>query len=78
MRYHRLLTSGIGMGLLIPGATNPGLDLPDPNARDAGLYYAVIITPFGIVPGYIITLSDTNAGFNPVRFYRVFSDTPAP
>ena len=123
-------------GVLIPGATNPGLDLPGPNARDAGLYYVVITTPFGIVtnyvatvevkipfslvglpdrlpdgifdlqlsgtpgdpfalqstpdlfdwsvlvvgilPGYTITLSDTNAGFNPVRFYRIFSDTPAP
>ena len=25
-----------------------------------------------------IMFSDTNAGFNPVRFYRVFSDTPGP
>ncbi len=121
---------------LVPGATNPGLDLPGPSAGDAGLYYAVIITPFGIVtnyvatvevkipfslvglpdrlpegifdlqvsgtpgdpfalqstpdlfgwtdivvgtlPGYTVTLSDTNAGFNPVRFYRIISGTPAP
>ena len=123
-------------GLLIPAANNPWLDLPAPTARDAGLYYVVITTPFGIItnyvatvevkipfslvglpgrlpdgifdlqlsgtpgdpfalqstpdllgwldlvvgtlPGYTITLSDTNAGFNPVRFYRIFSDTPAP
>jgi hypothetical protein len=32
----------------------------------------------GTLPGYTITLSDTNAGFNPVRFYRVLSDSPAP
>ena len=32
----------------------------------------------GALPGYTITLSDTNAGFNPVRFYRIFSNTPAP
>ena len=32
----------------------------------------------GSLPGYTIRLSDTNAGFNPVRFYRVFSYTPAP
>jgi len=43
-------------GLLIPGATNPGLDLPGPSARDAGLYYAVITTPFGIVTNYVATL----------------------
>ena len=24
------------------------------------------------------TLTVTNAGFNPVRYYRIFSDTPAP
>ena len=123
-------------GVLIPGATNPWLDLPWPKAGDAGLYYVVITTPFGVItnyvatvevkipfslvglpdrlpdgifdlqlfgtpgdpfvmqstpdffgwtdlvvgfmPGYTITLSDTNAGFNPVRFYRVLSDTPAP
>ena len=123
-------------GLVIPSATSPGLDLPDPTARDAGLYYAVITTPFGIItnyvatvevripfslvgladrlsdgifdvqvsgtpgepfilqstpdffgwtdlvvgtlPGYTVTLSDTNAGFNPVRFYRIFSNMPVP
>ena len=27
----------------------------------------------GTLPGYTITLSDTNAGANPVRFYRVSS-----
>ena len=121
--------------VLIPGANNPGLDLPGPNAGDAGLYYVVITTPFGIItnyvatvevknpfslvglpyrlpegifdlqvfgtpgdpfvmqstpdffgwtdlvvgsmPGYTITLSDTNAGANPIRFYRV-SSTPPP
>ena len=121
--------------VLIPSATNPGLDLPGPNARDAGLYYVVITTPFGVItnyvatvevkipfslvalpdrlpdgifdlqvfgtpgdpftmqstpdlfgwtdfaigtmPAYTITLSDTNAGFNPVQFYRV-SSTPPP
>ena len=35
--------------VLIPGASNPGLNLPGPNARDAGLYYVVITTPFGII-----------------------------
>ena len=122
--------------VLIPGANNPGLDLPGPNARDSGLYYVVITTPFGIItnygatvevkipfrlvglpdrlpdsifdlqvsgtpgdpftiqctpdffgwldlfvgtlPGYTITLSDTNAGFNAVRFYRIFSNMAAP
>ena len=122
--------------VLIPGANNPELDLPGPNARDSGLYYVVITTPFGIItnyvatveakipfsllglpdrlpdgifdlqvsgppgdpftlqstpdlfgwtdlvvgtlPGYTITLSDTNAGFNAVRFYRSFSDMAAP
>ena len=121
--------------VLIPGANNPGLDLPGPNAGDAGLYYVVITTPFGIItnyvatvevknpfslvglpdrlpegifdlqvfgtpgdpfvmqstpdffgwtdlvvgsmPGYTITLSDTNAGANPIRFYHV-SSTPPP
>ena len=121
-------------GLLIPGATSPGLDLPGPNARDAGLYYVVITTPFGIItnyvatvevknpfslvglpdrlpegifdlqvfntpgdpfvmqstadlfgwtdlvvgamPGYTIKLSDTNAGFNPIQFYRISSTSP--
>jgi hypothetical protein len=123
-------------GVLIPGAGNPGLNLPGPSVRDAGLYYVVITTPFGVItdyvatvevkipfslvglpdrlpagifdlqvsgtpgdpftmqstldlfgwtdfaagtmPGYTITVSDTNAGFNPVRFYRIVSDTPAP
>src|SRR2546425_213813 len=32
----------------------------------------------GTLPGYTITLSDTNAGSNPVRFYRIVSDTSAP
>ena len=32
----------------------------------------------GTLPGYTITLSDTNAGFNAVRFYRIFSDMAAP
>ena len=122
-------------GLLIPSAASPGLDLLGPTARDAGLYYVVITTPFGIItnyvatvevkipfslvglpgrlpdgifdlqvsgtpgdpfvmqstpdffgwldivvgtmPGYTITVSDTNVGFNPVRFYRV-SSTPPP
>jgi len=32
----------------------------------------------GTLPGYTITLSDTNAGFNAVRFYRIFSDMTAP
>ena len=121
---------------LVPGATNPGLDLAGPNPGDAGLYYVVITTPFGVItnyvatvevripfslvglpdrlpdgifdlqisgtpgdpfalqstpdlfgwtdlvvgtlPGYTITLSDTNAGFNPVRFYRISSTPPAP
>jgi len=121
-------------GVLIPGATNPGLDLPWPSARDAGLYYVVITTPFSIItnyvatvevkvpfslvglpdrlsdgifdlqvsgtpgdpfamqstldlfgwtdfvvgtmPGYTITVSDTNAWANPVRFYRVSSTPP--
>ena len=31
----------------------------------------------GTMPGYTITVSDTNAGFNPVQFYRV-SSTPPP
>ena len=120
--------------VLIPGANNPELDLPGPNARDSGLYFVVITTPFGIItnyvatvevkipfslvglpdrlpdgifdlqlfgtpgdpftlqstadlfgwtdlfvgtlPGYTITVSDTNAGFNPVRFYRVSSTPP--
>src|SRR5437773_11784802 len=42
--------------LLIPGANNPGLDLPGPNPRDAGLYYAVITTPFGIITNYVATV----------------------
>ena len=32
----------------------------------------------GTLPGYTITLSDTNAGFNPVRLYRISSTPPAP
>ena len=121
---------------LVPGANNPGLDLPGATPGDAGLYYVAITTPFGIItnyvatvevkipfslvglpdllpdgifdlqlfgtpgdpfapqstpdlfgwtdlvigilPGYTITVSDTNSAFNPVRFYRIFSDTPAP
>src|SRR5207245_4627836 len=43
-------------GLLIPGATNPGLDLPGPNARDAALYYLVITTPFGVITNYVATV----------------------
>src|SRR5437660_11815895 len=31
----------------------------------------------GTLPGYTITLSDTNAGANPVRVYRI-SSTPPP
>src|SRR5437773_9907009 len=42
--------------LLIPGANNPGLDLPGPNPRDAGLYYVVITTPFGIITNYVATV----------------------
>jgi len=30
----------------------------------------------GTLPGYTITLSDTNAGANPVRFYRISSTAP--
>src|SRR5436309_13902585 len=43
-------------GLLIPGAAKPVLELPDPNARDAGLYYAVTTTPFGIITNYVATV----------------------
>jgi len=30
----------------------------------------------GTLPGYTITVSDTNAGANPVRFYRISSTAP--
>ena len=42
--------------VLIPGANNPRLDLPGPNARDSGLYYVVITTPFGIITNYVATV----------------------
>ena len=45
-----------GDRVLIPGANNPGLDLPGPNARDSGLYYVVITTPFGIITNYVATV----------------------
>src|SRR5438093_2852428 len=41
---------------LVPGANNPGLELPGPNPRDAGLYYVVITTPFGIITNYVATV----------------------
>jgi len=32
----------------------------------------------GTMPGYTITVSDTKAGLNPVRFYGAFSAPPTP
>ena len=46
--------------VLIPGANNPGLDLPGPSAGDAGLYYVVITTPFGIITNYVATVEVKN------------------
>jgi len=43
-------------GILVPDATNPWLDLTDLHSRDAGLYYVVITTPFGIVTNYVATV----------------------